>query len=258
MQDLKVTLVQTELAWEDRDANLLHFDQLLDGIDEATNLILLPEMFSTGFSMKPEGLAETLEGRTVAWLKDRATKSKAVVCGSIIIEEEGKYYNRLVWMQPDGNYHTYDKRHLFTMANEQDHYTAGKERLIVELNGWKVCPQVCYDLRFPVWNRNKGDYYVLLFVANWPERRSFAWKNLLQARAIENQAFVLGLNRVGTDGNKVYHSGDSTVLDPLGEILFTKADQAFTQTFTLSAQRLQYVREKFPFLPDRDDFEVRV
>ena len=254
---MTVTLMQTELVWEDRDANLAHFNQLMAGILESADLIILPEMFSTGFSMNTEALAEKENGATIQWLQQKAGEMQSVLTGSVIIEEGGRYYNRLFWMRPDGTYDTYDKRHLFSMANEQDHFTAGHNRLVVELNGWRICPQICYDLRFPVWTRNRDDYDFMFFVANWPERRNFAWKSLLQARAIENQAYVVGLNRIGTDGNGVYHSGDSALIDPLGEVVFTEPDNPAIRTFTLSAERLNYVRTKFPFLQDRDDFELK-
>lgn len=257
MQDINITLLQTELVWEDKAANLAHFSQLLAGINEPTDVIILPEMFSTGFSMRPEALAEPNEGRSVQWMREKAQQLETVLTGSMMTEENGNYYNRLYWVWPDGSYQYYDKRHLFSMAQEQDHYSAGKGKLIVELKGWRIFPQVCYDLRFPVWLRNNNDYDFMFFVANWPERRNFAWKNLLQARAIENQAYVAGVNRVGTDGNGVYHSGDSTLVDPLGEVVFTEADNPAVRTFTLSAERLQHVRERYPFLNDRDTFELK-
>jgi predicted amidohydrolase len=255
MQDLRITLVQTALHWENATENRKHFDALLSEVKPgSTDLIVLPEMFSTGFSMQPDVLAETMDGPTVLWMLQKAAALNAVITGSIIIHEHGHYYNRLVWMRPDGTYATYDKRHLFSLAGEEKHYSAGKERLIVDLKGWGVCPLVCYDLRFPVWSRNRKDYDLLLYVANWPERRSYAWKQLLIARAIENQSYVAGVNRIGTDGNQTAHSGDSALIDPLGEVLFTKAHEPFTETFTLSHTHLTEVRDKFRFLDDGDDF----
>ncbi len=257
MPDLKVTLIQTSLHWENIEENLKHFGQLFSKIHEQTDLIVIPEMFSTGFSMNTKRLAEKMDGKTIQWLKEQSEKTGAVITGSVIISDNGNFYNRLIWMRPDGTYDTYDKRHMFGMGEEDKFYTPGEKRLIVSLKDWKICPQVCYDLRFPVWNRNRNDYELLIFVANWPERRNFAWKHLLQARAIENQSYVIGVNRIGNDGNGIYHSGDSALIDPLGEVIFTQADTAFIKTMTISKERLEYVRAKMPFLQDADDFEIR-
>lgn len=253
MQDLKITLIQTPLHWEQAAENRRHLGAILAGITlGTTHLVMLPEMFSTGFSMQPDVLAETMDGPTINWMRQQAAQLQAVVTGSLIIQEHGHYYNRLIWMRPDGSLKHYDKRHLFSLAGEEKYYTAGKERLIVELEGWRICPLVCYDLRFPVWSRNRKDYDLLLYVANWPERRSYAWKHLLIARAIENQCYVAAVNRIGNDGNGISHSGDSALIDPLGEVLYTKANEPFTQTFTLSASHLLEVRDKFRFLDDAD------
>ncbi|CAN5426619.1 amidohydrolase [soil metagenome] len=257
MQDLNITLIQTPLQWEDATANRERIGQQLARIQRgSTDMVVLPEMFSTGFSMKPEQLAETMDGPTVKWMGEQAAALSAVVTGSLIIKDGNKYYNRLIWMRPDGSCGQYDKRHLFSYAGEDKHYTAGKERLVVELKGWRVCPLVCYDLRFPVWSRNRKDYDLLLYVANWPERRSYMWKQLLIARAIENQAYVVGLNRVGDDGNGISHSGDSAIIDPLGEVQVSQAHQPATITRDISAAHLLEVREKFRFLDDADGFEV--
>ena len=259
MQDLNITVVQTRLHWENAAANRAKFDALLDRLaPAATDLIVLPEMFSTGFSMQPEKLAETMDGATVQWMEQQAKQRQAVLTGSVIITENEKYYNRLVWMRPDGTYDIYDKRHLFSMANEQAHYTAGTERLIVELKGWRVCPLVCYDLRFPVWSRNDNAYDLLLYVANWPHRRSNAWKQLLMARAIENQAYVVGVNRTGNDGNDVYHAGYSGLVGPTGDNADLQAHEEHIHTYVLSADHLEVVRRRFPFLPDADQFEIHV
>jgi predicted amidohydrolase len=257
MSDLKVTLIQTELFWEDKDRNMSHFTELINSIKEETGIVVLPEMFSTGFSMQPEKFAEYMNGETVKWMLQQANKKNAVVTGSIIVIEEEKYYNRLIWAQPDGNIFHYDKRHLFGLSNEHEHYSAGKEKLIVEWKGWKICPLICYDLRFPVWCRNTEEYELMLFVANWPERRNTAWKTLLQARAIENQSYIIGVNRIGNDGSNIYHSGDSSVIDPMGEVIFTQADIPFVKTFTLTKERLNFVREKLPFLNDADEFSIK-
>ena len=262
MSTLTFTLVQTDLRWEDKTANLEHLETLIGDIRENTQLIVLPEMFSTGFSMAPESLAEPMDGSSITWMKNMAARKKIILTGSVIIEEEGHYFNRMVWMLPNGQHGYYDKRHRFAYAGEDDHYTAGQKRLVASVKGWKVNLQVCYDLRFPVWARNgldetgQPEYDVLVYVANWPERRSHAWKTLLQARAIENQAFVVGVNRVGSDGNNIYHSGDSMLVDPLGEVLYhaDKAESVFT--CTLQREKLEEVRTRFPFWKDADRFSI--
>lgn len=243
-------------------------EQKIKGIREKTQVVLLPEMFSTGFSMKPELLAETMDGETVQWMKRVAAEKKIILGGSVIIKEDEAYYNRFIWMQPNGGCGFYNKRHLFAFAGEDGHYTAGTERFMASVNGWKINLLVCYDLRFPVWARNKSkvedggkrkpEYDVLVYVANWPERRSTAWKTLLQARAIENQCYVIGVNRVGDDGNGISHSGDSLVIDPLGEILYHKKNEEDAFTITLNKEDLTAVREKFPFLRDADEFKISV
>ncbi|MDB5251626.1 MAG: amidohydrolase [Flaviaesturariibacter sp.] len=261
MSPLTVSLVQTPLHWEDKTANLAQFDAALSSLAGKTQVVILPEMFSTGFSMKASALAETMDGPTVAWMRDRAAAHRLIITGSLIIEEGGHYYNRLIWMLPNGQYGVYDKRHRFAYAGEDDHYTAGSKRFIASVNGWRINLQVCYDLRFPVWARQQFDddgfeYDVLVYVANWPERRSTAWKALLQARAVENQCYVIGVNRTGEDGNGIYHSGDSRVIDPLGEVLYEKAHDADVFTITLDRTHLATVREKLPFWKDADDFQL--
>jgi predicted amidohydrolase len=263
MPDLNFTLIQADLKWEDKNANLKLFEQKIKDIPQA-QIVILPEMFSTGFSMQPKKLAEPSDGQTIAWMKKMAAEKKIILTGSIIIEENGKYYNRLVWMLPDGQYGYYNKRHLFAYGEEDRHYTAGTQRLIASVNGWKINLMVCYDLRFPVWSRQQFDedqqfeYDVLVYVANWPERRNTAWKSLLRARAIENQCYVIGVNRVGKDGNDMYHSGDSMVVDPLGEILYEKAHEEDVYTIGLSKDHLDKVREKFPFGRDADQFRILI
>lgn len=262
MSLLTFTLIQTNLHWEDKQANLQMLEEKIRGIQEKTQVVVLPEMFSTGFSMKPEELAEPMSGGTVAWMKRVAAEKRVILGGSVIIEEDGAYYNRFIWMLPTGQYGHYDKHHRFAFAGEDKHYTAGTERFIASVNGWKLNLLVCYDLRFPVWARQQFDveknfeYDALIYVANWPERRSTAWRTLLQARAIENQCYVIGLNRVGTDGNGIYHSGDSSVIDPLGEILYHKKDDEDVFTITLNKDDLNTVREKFPFWRDADAFSL--
>jgi len=258
MPGLTVSIIQTALHWEDKSANLQMFEEKIRSIKERTEIVVLPEMFSTGFSMKPEVLAEPMDGETVQWMKRMSAERKVILTGSVIIEEEGQYYNRLIWMLPNGQFGHYDKRHRFAYAGEDQHYSAGNKRLIASVNGWKVNLQVCYDLRFPVWARQHSpqEYDVLVYVANWPERRRHAWKTLLQARAIENQCYVIGVNRVGNDGNKIYHSGDSMIIDPLGDPLYHKEHSEDIFTYTLQKERLEEVRSKFPFWRDADEFRI--
>jgi predicted amidohydrolase len=275
MSALTFTLIQTSLHWEDKAANLQMLEEKINSITEKTQVVVLPEMFSTGFSMKPELLAETMDGETISWMKRLAAAKKVILTGSVIIQENGSYYNRFVWMQPNGEFGYYNKRHLFAFAQEDKHYSPGTERFIASANGLKVLLMVCYDLRFPVWARQISpltpqqkredvdtkdvfEYDILIYVANWPERRSTAWKTLLQARAIENQCYVIGVNRVGDDGNAIYHSGDSMVVSPLGEVLYHKADDEDIFTITLKKEDLDDVRRKFQFWRDADDFQIMI
>ena len=274
MSSLTITLIQPNLFWEDKKANLEMLQQKIESIKEKTEVIILPEMFSTGFSMKPELFAEKMDGETMQWMKKIAAEKKIILTGSVIIEDplintqgEKKYFNRLIWMLPNGGYGIYDKRHLFAYGNEHTHYNAGNKRLIASVKGWKINLQVCYDLRFPVWARQssssqseeqKQEYDVLIYVANWPERRINAWKILLQARAIENQCYVVGVNRVGDDGNGIYHSGDSMIIDPLGEILYHKTNEEDIFTYTFQKEKLFEVRNKFPFWKDADSFNINI
>lgn len=262
MSALTFTLIQTTLHWEDKAANLQMLEEKINSIQQPTHIVVLPEMFSTGFSMKPEQLAEPMDGPTVEWMKKVARLKRVAVTGSLMIEEEGRYLNRLIWMLPNGQYGWYDKRHLFAYGHEDQHYTAGTQRFIASVNGWKVMPLVCYDLRFPVWSRQQFhrvdgfEYDILLYVANWPDRRSHAWRTLLQARAIENQCYTIGVNRVGADGNEVYHSGDSMVCNALGEVLYHKADSEDLFTITLHKEELEGTRQKLPFWKDADPFMI--
>ncbi len=256
MQDLRVTIVQTKLHWEDIDANLSMLDEKLSHFNEPTDLIILPEMFSTGFSMNAKKLAEPMGGSAMQWMEQKSKQLKVVITGSLIIKENGKYFNRLIWMQPDGSYQTYNKAHLFSLANEQKTYSTIKKKLIVKLKEWNICPQICYDLRFPAWNRNLNDYDCLIIIANWPEKRSLPWNTLLMARAIENQSYVIGVNRVGDDGNAVYHSGNSAVIDPMGRPLFVILHDEEIRTVTLSGELLKKTRRAYPFLKDADKFKI--
>ena len=276
MAPLTITTLQTNLAWENKNANLQLLGKKINGLQEKTEIVVLPEMFSTGFSMQPKLFAETMDGETVQWMKEISSSNKIILTGSLIIEENEQFYNRLIWMLPNGEFGYYDKRHLFGLAQEDKYYTAGNKRLIASVKGWKINLQICYDLRFPVWARNRKmpieksmekespispdarpEFDVLLYVANWPERRSHAWKTLLCARAIENQCYVIGVNRVGVDGNNVSHSGNSLVIDPLGEVLYHMADEEDIFTITLQKEWLNDVRKKFPFWKDADDFNFR-
>ncbi len=263
MSSLTLTIIQTDLVFENKAANLERLKTKIENIEQRTEIVVLPEMFSTGFSMQPELFAETMEGETVQWMKDIAETNKIIVTGSIIIEEDGQYFNRLVWMLPNGQLGYYDKRHLFAYGEEDKHYTGGNKRLIASVKGWKIKLLICYDLRFPVWSRqqsgeNETEYDLLIYVANWPERRSHAWKTLLCARAIENQCYVAGVNRVGKDNKNIYHSGNSLVIDPLGQILYHMADEEDVFTITLQKEDLDKARTQFPFWKDADDFTINL
>ena len=262
MSTLAITTIQTDLIWEEKSANLLMLEQKINRIEQKTEIVVLPEMFNTGFSMKPERLAETMDGESVEWMKRMSRENGIVLTGSLMIEEDGNYYNRMIWMLPNGQYGHYDKRHLFAYAEEDKHYSPGNKRLIASVKGWKINLLVCYDLRFPVWarqvqNEAGAEYDVLIYVANWPERRSHAWKTLLCARAIENQCYVIGVNRVGNDGNDIYHSGNSLVIDPLGQVLYHLADEEEVNSITLEKETLHEIRAKFPFWKDADRFNIQ-
>lgn len=257
MDNLKITTYQGYLFWENVDKNLQNITLRLSGIRTKTDLIILPEMFNTGFTMNAEKLAEPMEGKTMQWMQATAQKFDCVITGSLAIEENGRYYNRLIWMRADGSYAHYDKRHLFAMGKEHEVYTPGTQKLFVELNGWTICPMICYDLRFPVWMRNVGERYdLMLVVANWPEKRSLHWRTLIAARAIENQAYVIGVNRVGHDGNELYYSGDSSCIDPGGNVVYYKRDEEDVYTFSISAEELEKTRRYMPFLRDADSFKL--
>ena len=257
--DLSITTVQSILYWEDKEKNIAHFQKIIENLKDKTDLIILPEMFTTGFSMKPSKFAENMTGNSVRWMQKMAVKSNSGIIGSIIIEENNNYYNRLIFAKPDSSIEYYDKRHLFGMANEDDCYTAGNKRKIFEYKNWKIKALICYDLRFPVWSRNNENYDILLFVANWPEKRIMHWKTLLQARAIENQAFVIGVNRIGEDGNAITYSGDTETYNPAGEkISKTEANNQTVETLTLLKEDLIEIRKKLPFSNDGDLFQIQI
>jgi len=254
--DLTVSFIQTALHWHDAAASRAAFDRHLARLVGPTDLIVLPEMFSTGFSMDAAGQAEPMSGPTVAWLRETAAAHHAVVTGSVIIEEGGAYYNRLLWARPDGRLSHYDKRHLFTLAGEQRTYAPGRARLVEEWRGWRICPLICYDLRFPVWSRNRpaAPYDLLLYVANWPAVRRTAWTTLLRARALENVACALGVNRVGRDGLGHDYAGDSALIDAQGNCLVEAHDHDGAFTHTLRRAGLDEFRARFGALNDGDDF----
>ncbi len=268
MENIRITLIQTSLHWENSTANLHALEEKIRAIDEPTDLIVLPEMFSTGFTMNATAVAEPMNLTTFKWLTMLAAQTQAVVTGSYVVKESGKFYNRLVWMRPDGSYETYDKRHLFRMAHEHETYSAGTKSIYPTIRNWRFLPLVCYDLRFPVWSRNTGLptaslakngtlYDCLIYVANWPEARRLHWNTLLQARAIENLSYVVGVNRVGTDGKNISYSGDSVVINPRGESLFHAEREEVIQTVGLDWKDLQNYREKFPAYLDSDSFQIR-
>ncbi len=276
MSSLSFTLIQSTIHWENAEANI---KMLSDKIRSVKNpeIVILPEMFTTGFSMRPEIFAEKMDGKTVEWMRKTAAEKKIILTGSLMIGEEEHYYNRLIWMLPNGELGTYDKRHLFAYSGEDKQYCSGQKRLITSVKGWKILLQICYDLRFPVWSRQtplkterladpfgKGsgrgyvpEYDVIIYVANWPERRNHAWKSLLMARAIENQCYVIGVNRVGIDANQISYSGNSMVIDPLGEVLYHKAEEEDIHTIILDKLKLDEIRKKFPFLQDGDRFTIQ-
>lgn len=258
MADLSITILQTTLHWEDPAKNLEQISAKIEALS-ATDILVLPEMFTTGFTMKPELLAEEAGGMGLQWMQQQARARQCIVVGSISVKEQDQYYNRLYWVKPDGLFLSYDKRHLFSMGKEHEHYSAGSGKLIVDYKGWKICPLICYDLRFPVWSRNtqQDPYDLLIYVANWPEVRSYPWKQLLIARAIENQCYVAGVNRIGADGNHIAHSGDSVVLDARGQAISqTKAHEERLETLVLSYEALSDFRKAFPVLHDADRFTI--
>lgn len=252
---LNISIIQAQLSWENKEANLKKFESLLDTIPQETHIVTLPEMFSTGFSMNAAALAETMDGTTFQWLKTQAIRTKKIITGSFIVQEEGQFFNRLIWMMPNGEFYVYNKKHLFSKANEHLHFTAGDSKLVVQVNGWKILVQVCYDLRFPLWARQeKTNYDVLLNIANWPKVRAHAWQTLLRARAIENQAFVIACNVVGKDGNNLEYAGNSAAIDYLGETIWEQENTEAIGFVSLQKEPLLQFRKEYPFLADRDNF----
>ncbi len=258
MQDeLKIALIQSDLVWENPAQNRINFTKKIDNISEDVDVIILPEMFTTGFTMNASEVAETMDGETVSWMKDLASKNDVAIVGSIVISENNSFYNRLLFVEPSGFISSYDKRHTFTLVGEDKIYSAGKEKVILHYKGWKIRPLICYDLRFPVWARNTEDYDVLLYIANWPKPRVFAWDALLKARAIENMCYCIGVNRVGIDGVNSLYSGHSAAYDVLGEeITAFNPNEEDTQIVTLEKRHIQAYRNKLKFLDDRDTFKI--
>ena len=253
---MKVALIQSLLVWENPQANRNNFEEKINAISEKVDLIVLPEMFTSGFTMNPKDVCEAKDGETVLWLKLIAKAKNSAITGSVIISENNNFYNRLLFVFPSGEIQFYDKRHLFTLAGEDKIYTSGKKKLIIEYKGFKICPLICYDLRFPVFSRNTEEYDVLLYVANWPKPRINAWDALLKARAIENMSYTIGVNRVGIDNNKLEYNGHSQIIDFSGNYLLEPQENEDIYITTLHKNNLLDFREKFGFLNDRDSFTV--
>lgn len=253
---MKIALIQSALVWENPAANRIIFEEKINAISKKVHLIVLPEMFSTGFTMNPTAVAETMEGTTLTWMQTLAKAKNTAITGSLVITENGNYYNRLVFVFPSGEIQFYDKRHLFTLAGEEKVFTAGSQKLIVEYLGWKICPLVCYDLRFPVFSRNTEAYDVLIYVANWPKPRIQAWDILLKARAVENISYTIGLNRIGVDNNTLEYNGHSQAVDFLGDYLVAPQEKEGVFIVELEKDKLEATRKKLGFLNDRDEFEL--
>lgn len=254
---MKIALLQSSLIWENPKANRNHFEEKINALAEKVDLIVLPEMFSTGFTMNPEAVFETMQGETVLWLQSLAKAKKVAITGSLVIKENDNFYNRLVFVFPSGEMQIYDKRHLFSLAGEDKVYSAGNQKLIVEYLGWKICPLICYDLRFPVFARNTEDYDLLLYVANWPKTRIQAWDILLKARSVENLCYTIGVNRIGLDNNNFEHNGHSQTVDFLGNYVLEPQETEGVFIVELNKEKLFETRNKLGFLNDRDSFELK-
>lgn len=256
--NLKTALIQSSLSWENPNQNRINLEEKINSIKEEVDLIVLPEMFTTGFTMNPNKAFDTIEGETVNWLLKTSKKGNFAIVGSFVVKENSNYYNRLLFVQPNGTISKYDKRHLFTLAGEEKVYTAGNEKLIVEYKGFKICPLICYDLRFPVFSRNVEDYDVLIYVANWPKPRINAWDILLRARAVENMSYVIGVNRIGTDNNNLEYSGHSQAVDFLGNYLIEPQESEAVLILELDKTTMIQTRNKLNFLNDKDSFEIQL
>ena len=256
--ELNIVGIQSSIVWEKPAANLEYFGQQISKLPSTVDLVILPEMFTTGFSMNPISIAETMGGPTIKWMVTTAKINRMALVGSVVIKENAQYFNRLFFIHPNGHIETYDKRHLFTLAKENDQYTSGNERLIVLYKGWRICPLICYDLRFPVWSRNTNEYDLLVFVANWPSIRIHAWDTLLKARAIENMSYCIGVNRVGEDTNGYKYNGHTTAYDFLGkEIASTSEGKEDLLQCVISKSKQHEIRQKLNFLNDQDSFEIQ-
>ena len=253
---MKIALIQTSLIWENPNENRRLIQYKINAISQYVDLMVLPEMFTSGFTMNPKNVAETMQGETILWLQDLAKAKNCAITGSLVIEENGKYFNRLVFVFPNGEIQYYDKRHLFTLAGEDKVYTAGTEKLIVEYKGFKICPLICYDLRFPVFSRNVEDYDLLIYVANWPKPRVNAWDILLKARAVENMSYVVGVNRVESDNNNHQYVGHSQAIDFLGNCMIEPYETEDIFIVELNKEKILETRSKLAFLNDKDDFEI--
>lgn len=255
-EKLIVAIIQGDLKWENIPTNLAYFEKKIESLSSEVDLIVLPEMFSTGFTMNAAELAEPLDGAGLTWMRKIADLRKVAITGSLIVHQNGKFYNRLYFVEPDGSYHHYDKRHTFTFAGEDKVFTAGEKRIVITYKGWRICPLICYDLRFPVWSRNTEQYDLLLYVANWPQARVEAWDTLLKARAIENMSYCIGVNRVGVDGNGHHYSGHSNIYDCLGRPLLSERENEFQHEVGLEKSSLYEIRGKMKFLQDQDNFQL--
>lgn len=254
---MKIAILQAPLAWENPVANRINFEETINTIEEKVDLIVLPEMFTSGFTMHSHLVAEPMQGETMVWLQQLAKAKNVAITGSLVITDKGNCYNRLVFVFPSGEVQFYDKRHLFTLAGEDKKYKAGKEKVIIDYLGWKICPLICYDLRFPVFSRNVETYDVLLYVANWPDTRINAWDALLKARAVENMCYTIGVNRIGVDANHHIYNGHSQVQDYLGRAIIEPQESEGVFVAALDKNALVETRQKLGFLNDRDDFEIK-
>ena len=253
---MKIAIIQAPLFWENPKENRIYFEGKINSISENTDLIVLPEMFTTGFTMRPELVAETMQGETVIWLQELAKVKNCAITGSVVIKENNNFYNRMLFIFPSGEIQFYDKKHLFTLAGEDKVYTSGKQKVIVNYLDWKICLQVCYDLRFPAFSRNSEDYDLMIYVASWPKIRTNAWDALLKARAIENMSYVIGVNRIGEDDNGYQYIGHSQVVDFLGEYVIEPAESENIFMAELDKEKMISTRQKLGFLDDRDHFEI--
>lgn len=253
---MRIALIQSDIVWENPSANRLHFEEKINSIQENVELIVLPEMFSTGFTMNPSAVAETMEGETVTWMVALTKKKNIALTGSVVISENGNYHNRMLFVFPTGEIQKYDKRHLFSLAKEEAVFTRGNDKVIVEYNNWKICLQICYDLRFPVFARNVENYDMLIYVASWPKPRINAWDILLRARAVENLSYVIGVNRVGTDGSQLEYVGHSQAIDYLGNYVVEPFENESVKIFSFDKNEMLETRKKLNFLNDKDRFEL--